>query len=107
MAFCSKSRKGISKLITICISGLVCLLLYIPALRAQVVISEILINPPGTDAPNEYIELRGPPNQVLSSGTYFVAVEGDINGNPGVIQDVFDLSGKALGGNGFLVLLQK
>jgi hypothetical protein len=90
-----------------CISGLFCLLLYIPATRAQVVISEILINPPGTDTPNEYIELRGPPNQVLSSGTYFVAVEGDTNGNPGTIQNVFDLSGKALGGNGFLVLLQK
>src|ERR1044071_1578543 len=74
---------------------------------AQVVISEILVNPPVTDIPNEYIELRGAPNQVLTLGTYFVAVEGDTNGNPGTIQNVFDLSGKQMGGNGFLVLLQK
>src|SRR4051794_5858160 len=74
--------------------------------RAQV-ISEILHNPPGADAPNEYVELRGQPNQILSPGTYFIAVEGDTNGNPGTIQHVFDLSGKQIGGNGFLVLLQK
>src|SRR5439155_9708327 len=73
----------------------------------QVVISEILFNPPGVDAPNQYIELRGPPNQVLAIGTYFVAVEGDTNGNPGTVQNVFDLSGKQIGGNGFLVLMQK
>jgi len=75
--------------------------------HAQVVISEILLNPPGTDTPNEYIELRGPPNKVLSPGTFFLAVEGDLNGNPGTIQNVFDLSGKQIGGNGFLLLLQK
>src|ERR1041385_8280782 len=74
---------------------------------AEVVISEILVNPPGTDAPNQYIELRGPPNQILANGTYFVAVEGDTNGNPGTIQNVFDVSGKQIGGNGFLALLQK
>src|SRR4051812_25052926 len=84
-----------------------CLLASAPSLRGQVVISEILVNPPGTDIPNEYIELRGPPNQILAAGTYFVAVEGDTNGNPGTIQNVFDLSGKAIGGNGYLVLLQK
>jgi len=84
------------------------ILLSLPSLAsAQVVISEILINPPGTDAPNEYIELRGPPNQLLALGTYLVAIEGDTNGNPGTVQNVFDLSGKQLGGNGFLVLLQK
>src|SRR5205085_6701754 len=82
-------------------------LLGIGSASGQVVINEVLVNPPATDAPNQYVELRGPPNQILTLGTYFVAVEGDTNGNPGTIQDVFDLSGKAIGGNGFLVLLQK
>src|SRR2546430_16619659 len=92
------------------ILGAVCLgllLLLGASASGQVVISEILFNPPGVDAPNQYIELRGPPNQLLANGTYFVAVEGDTNGNPGTVQNVFDLSGKQIGGNGFLVLLQK
>lgn len=77
------------------------------AAHAELVINEILFNPPGTDAPNEYIELRGTPNLILPAGTHLVAVEGDAGGNPGVIQNTFDLSGRTLGGNGFLVLLQK
>jgi hypothetical protein len=101
MAFWSKSIKGNP---AFCI-GLF-LLLWSRA-NGQVVISEILFNPPGSDAPNEYIELRGAPNQMLANGTYFVAVEGDANGNPGTIQHLFDLSSKQIGGNGFLVLLQK
>ena len=75
---------------------------------AELRINEILFNPPGTtDFPNEYIELRGTPNLVLPPGTYLVAVEGDANGNPGTVQNVFNLAGRAIGGNGFLVLLQK
>ena len=74
--------------------------------RAQIWINEVLFNPSGVDAPNEYIELRGAPNLLLPAGTYFVAVDGDTNGNPGTIQNVFDLSGRRIGGNGFLVLLQ-
>ena len=77
------------------------------AIRAELVVSEILFNPPGVDAPNEYIELRGTPNMAIPDGTYLVAVEGDAAGNPGTIQNTFDLSGRPVGGNGFLVLLQK
>jgi hypothetical protein len=78
------------------------------AVGGELVINEILLNPPGTnDIPNEYIELRGTPNMVIPAGTYFVCVEGDAGGNPGTIQNVFDLSGRLVGGNGFLVLLQK
>src|SRR6185436_17911495 len=70
-------------------------------------ISEILFNPPGTvDAPNEYVEIRGTPNSVVPAGTYLISIEGNTNGNTGTIQNVFDLSGRAIGGNGFLVLLQ-
>src|SRR5258707_9232879 len=77
------------------------------AARSELLINEVLFNPPGSDPPNQYIELRGDPNLILSNGTYFVAVEGDTNKNPGTIKNVFDLSGRVVGGNGFLVLLQK
>src|SRR5688572_10269953 len=43
---------------------------------------------------------------LLTPGTYLISIEGNTNGNPGTIQNVFDLSGRAIGGNGFLVLLQ-
>lgn len=73
----------------------------------QTVINEVLFNPAGTpDSPHEYLELRGPPNFLLTN-TYLISLEGDTNGNPGLIQDVFNLSGRAIGGNGFLVLLQR
>jgi len=74
--------------------------------RADLVINEILFNPPVGDSTNEFIELRGTPNMVLASGTYLLAVEGDANGDPGTIQNLFDLSGRRVGRNGFLVLLQ-
>ncbi len=70
-------------------------------------LNEIFFNPPGGDSPNEYIELRGIPHEPVGQGTYLVSVEGDAGGNPGLLQNVFDLSGNVVGGNGFLVLLQK
>ncbi|MCX8156831.1 MAG: hypothetical protein N3J91_10360 [Verrucomicrobiae bacterium] len=71
-------------------------------------ISEILLRPPGGDTRvHQYIELRGNPNEVMPPGTFLLAVEGDANGNPGVIQNLFNLSGRAFGQNGFLVLLQQ
>lgn len=71
------------------------------------VLSEILFNPPGEDAPQEYLELRGPPNLILPPGTALVTVEGNAGANPGVIRNVFDLSGQPMGGNGHLLLLQQ
>ena len=78
-----------------------------PHARADLVINEMLFNPPSGDTTNEFIELRGTPNLVLGNGTYLLAVEGDANGDPGTIQNLFNLSGRRLGQNGFLVLLQK
>ncbi|HKQ38603.1 MAG TPA: hypothetical protein VJ063_11035 [Verrucomicrobiae bacterium] len=77
--------------------------------QAPVVISEVLFNPPGTDTPNEYIELRSLPGYVLPEGTFFVAVDGDLSAdsNPGSIENVFDLSGRKFSTNGFMILLQK
>ena len=74
---------------------------------ARPYLSEILFNPPGADVPNEYVELRGQPNELLSDGTYLVVLDGDETGNPGKIRNVFDLGGRRIGGNGFLLLLQR
>jgi hypothetical protein len=74
----------------------------------SIYINEILFNPPGTDTLNEYIELRGTPGATIPPGTYLVGIEGDSGSpNPGDVQNIFDLSGKTFGSNGFLVLLQK
>lgn len=76
--------------------------------RAELFINEILFNPPFGDTTNEFVEVRGTPNLVIAQGTYLVSVEGDGGGNnPGDIQNIFDLSGRRVGQNGFLLLLQK
>jgi hypothetical protein len=80
--------------------------------NAQIYINEILFNPRGIDAPNEYIELRGTPSLTVGPGTYLLFLEGDITGStsagarPGDIQGIFDLSGKTFGSNGYMVLRQ-
>ena len=77
------------------------------AFAASPLINEILFNPPGPDTPNEYVELRGTPNQPLPNNSFLVNVEGDAGGNPGTIHNLFNLSNVAFGNNGLLVLLQK
>ncbi len=84
-----------------------CLFSATPAGNAGLVLSEVFINPPGTDAPSQYLELRGAPNSTIPAGTALVAINGAEADDPGTVGNVFDLSGRVLGGNGFLVLLQK
>lgn len=74
--------------------------------QAQVFLNELLFNPPGTDGPNEYFEIRGAAGASLS-GIYLVGVEGDSGGGPGDIQSIFNLTSQSLGANGFLALGQK
>ncbi len=73
------------------------------------VISEILVDSRYTSdissTTDQYIELRGKPNEVLPAGTYFVVVD-EYSSQLGAVNTVIDLSGQAFGGNGFLVLLQ-
>jgi methionine-rich copper-binding protein CopC len=69
-------------------------------------INEVLFDPPGTDAPHEYIELRGVGGATIPTGTYLVAIEGDAADNPGDVQTIINLGGLVFGPNGFLVLLQ-
>ncbi|MDZ8109037.1 MAG: FG-GAP-like repeat-containing protein [Nostoc sp. DedQUE12a] len=81
---------------------------YEPVPPQPILINEILFDPPSTDSPKEYIELRGTPGAILAPGTFLVGIEGDSGSpNPGNVQDIFDLSGKQFGSNGLLVLLQK
>lgn len=100
------------------------LLIFVIALSSQIAsaqyfINELFVSPPGTDAPNEFIELRGPVNGVFPAGTYLVQIEGDLEGgnNPGDVESnsettaglpqggIIDLSGVALGTNGILVIV--
>ena len=83
------------------------------------VISELLVNPPGTDVPNDYLEFRSPfaNNYTVPDGTYLITVTGNpftvTNGQvttdypEGTVVDTFDLSGDQTGSNGYMVLLQK
>ena len=73
---------------------------------SAIFINEVLFDPSGGDAPNEYIELRGPASAVLPAGTYLVAIEGDAADNPGDVTTIINLSGLSFGSNGYLVLLQ-
>lgn len=90
-----------------CWCALLLLLAATGARGAELMINEILFNPPGADSTNEYVELRGTPNHVIPAGTYLIALEGDDAGDPGTVQNRFNLSGRRVGQNGFLVLLQK
>ncbi len=73
-----------------------------------VVINEILFNPPGPQAPREYLEIRSTvPGFTLPQGTYFLVVEGNAVGNPGRIKNLLDLSSLTTGSNGLLVVLMR
>ncbi len=69
-------------------------------------INEILLDPLfGNTDTDQYVELRGAPNDTLSN-TYLVAVGSRNSSNAGSIHTVFNLSGQSFGSNGYLVLTQ-
>ena len=96
------------------------------AIAQNLVISEIMLNPSGTDVPHEYIELRGDAGATIAADTYLIQVEGDSN-DPGDLESngastngctvnndgvtpcpqggIIDLSGITIGSNGYVVLL--
>ncbi|MFN7731447.1 MAG: cadherin domain-containing protein [Pirellula sp.] len=72
-------------------------------------ISEVHISPLfGDSDKDQFVELRGEPNQVIPSGTYFITLEGwgAVPGGPGYIHSVIDVSNITLGSNGFLTITQ-
>ena len=70
-------------------------------------ISELLVDPLfGSNDTEQYIELRGEPNETLAAGSYLVVVS-ERRPNAGEIHGIFDLSGQSFGSNGYLTILQK
>ena len=75
-------------------------------------INEIFFDPggDGVDARDEYIELRGTPNALLDNH-YLLIIENEMDefgiGDAGIVENLFDLSGRSFGENGFLLLRQK
>lgn len=81
------------------------------AANAQVIINELVQDPPGADEAWEYIEFYGRPNMDLS-GYAIALVKGgrDTDGDnipeaPAEIDEAFSLDGLTLGANGFLILI--
>lgn len=76
--------------------------------EAALLINEVAFNPPGTDVPNEYVELRNTDSAPLTvpAGTYLVALEGDGTG-AGDVQNLFELGGLVVPANGYLVIAQQ
>ncbi|MFK8110836.1 MAG: cadherin domain-containing protein [Rubripirellula sp.] len=69
-------------------------------------ISELLVDPLfGNNNQEQYIELRGEPNQTLEQGSYLVVVS-ERRPNAGEIHGIFDLSNQSFGTNGYLAILQ-
>jgi hypothetical protein len=82
------------------------------SVNAQVYISELMANAPGTDGTKELFELRGTPNLSLA-GYYLISLEGEggigTPGTPGARGDInqfFDLGSFSLGSNGYLIGLE-
>jgi hypothetical protein len=69
-----------------------------------VLLNEVKVNPPGpVDNPFEYIEIKGAPGALLTN-VYLLAIEGNIENNPGDINLAVDLSSIRLGSNGLLII---
>lgn len=71
------------------------------ASQTQVSISELFVNPPGTDQSQEGFELYGPPSTSLA-GYKLLIVEGDGTG-AGLVDVVLDLGAFSTGSNGVFV----
>lgn len=71
-------------------------------LHSQLLLNEILVNPPGPDDGKEFIELKGTPGSTLSN-IYVVVFEGD-PGSAGNSDLVIPLNGITLGSNGLLFI---
>lgn len=78
----------------------------------QTYLNEIFFDPGGdaSDIRDEFIELRGAPNDSLADH-YLLIIENELDafgvGDAGVIDNLFDLGAHSLGSNGFLALKQK
>ena len=69
---------------------------------AQLLLNEMLVNPPGSDEPFEFVELKGAPGSTLNN-IYMVVFESD-SGSAGNADVVIPLNGVTLGSNGLLFI---
>jgi Secretion system C-terminal sorting domain len=69
---------------------------------AQLLLNEMLVNPPGSDEPFEFVELKGSPGSTLNN-IYMVVFESD-SGSAGNADVVIPLNGVTLGSNGLLFI---
>lgn len=74
-------------------------------MSAQFYLNEVMLDPPGTDTPHNYIEVRGPASTPLTN-MYIVTIEGDGDSDEGNVDEVVDISSLSTGSNGFLVAAQ-
>ena len=70
--------------------------------NAQLLLNEILVNPPGSDEPFEFIEVKGAPGSTLN-GIYICVFEGD-SASAGNSDMVIPLNNITLGSNGLLFI---
>ncbi|MEL6560540.1 MAG: hypothetical protein AAFQ94_20280 [Bacteroidota bacterium] len=82
--------------------SLVLAILVSSTVSAQLLISEVLFAPGGSDDSNEFFEISGTANSTIAANTYLVFIEGDSD-DPGDVNMAFDLSGQTFGSNGYLV----
>lgn len=75
------------------------------AAQAQIILSEFMINPPGSpDIGREYVEIRThQPNMPLTN-VWVIGIDGDGEFNPGNIHWAINLSSYSSGGNGLLLI---
>lgn len=66
--------------------------------KAQLLLNEVKVNPPGNDNPFEFIELKGTPGSSITN-TYLLILEGD-SGSAGNSDLVIRLNNITLGSNG-------
>jgi hypothetical protein len=69
--------------------------------RAQVLVNEVKVNPPGADEKYEFIEIRSNPNSTLNN-IYVCVFDGD-SANPGVLDRVFRVMNTTLGNSGLML----
>lgn len=71
-------------------------------IQAQALLNEVKVNPPGTDEPFEFIEIKGTAGAVLND-LYITAFEGD-SGSAGNCDRVFPIRNVTLGSTGLLLV---
>lgn len=78
------------------------ILLSDPQAPVGLLLNELDINPPGTDQPFEFVELRGAASTTLLN-VYLISVEGSGNA-AGTVDQVINVSGGIIGPNGILIV---